>query len=62
MPLDVVALVLLAAVLHASWNALLKPVDERDMFDYTPLIEANGEVVVTYERLEVFALGGFVVG
>ena len=41
MPLDVVALVLLAAVLHASWNALLKPVDE---------------------RLEVFALGGFVVG
>jgi uncharacterized membrane protein len=29
MPLDVVALVLVAAVLHASWNALLKPIDER---------------------------------
>jgi len=29
MALEVVALVLLAAVLHASWNALLKPVDER---------------------------------
>src|SRR5215211_4315389 len=41
MPLDVVAFVLLAAVLHASWNALLKPVDE---------------------RLEVFALGGPLLG
>jgi drug/metabolite transporter (DMT)-like permease len=41
MPLDVVAVVLLAAVLHASWNALLKPVDE---------------------RLEVFALGGALLG
>ena len=29
MPLDVVALVLVAAVLHATWNALLKPIDER---------------------------------
>jgi uncharacterized membrane protein len=29
MPLDVVALVLLAAVLHATWNALLKPIDAR---------------------------------
>jgi uncharacterized membrane protein len=29
MPLDVVALVLVAAVLHASWNALLKPIDDR---------------------------------
>lgn len=41
MPLDVVALVLLAAVLHASWNALLKRIEE---------------------RLEVFALGGLVLG
>jgi drug/metabolite transporter (DMT)-like permease len=29
MALDVVALVLVAAVLHASWNALLKPIDAR---------------------------------
>jgi drug/metabolite transporter (DMT)-like permease len=41
MPLDVVAVVLVAAILHASWNALLKPVDE---------------------RLEVFALGGALLG
>jgi uncharacterized membrane protein len=41
MPLDVVALVLVAAVLHATWNALLKPIDG---------------------RLEVFALGGAMLG
>jgi drug/metabolite transporter (DMT)-like permease len=29
MPLDVVVLVLAAAVLHATWNALLKPIDAR---------------------------------
>jgi NAD(P)-dependent dehydrogenase (short-subunit alcohol dehydrogenase family) len=41
MPPDVVAFVLLAAILDASWNALLKPVDE---------------------RLEVFAMGGALLG